>query len=124
MLQSSRFCASLGYAGRWVAAALALILAACSGVPERQAVPPGYTLKAGIPGVPEARFWGDEWPTFASERFEEFTVADFQQEYAGIYNKPHNYLAISVGGANGAFGEGLLIGWTATGERPELIMFT
>jgi predicted patatin/cPLA2 family phospholipase len=93
-------------------------------VPERHPLPPEYTLKAEIPGVPEARFWGDEWPTFASERFEEFTVADFQREYSGIYNKPHNYLAISGGGANGAFGAGLLIGWTATGERPEFTMVT
>ena len=124
MLQSSRFFSSLGYAGRWVAAALAVILAGCSGVPERQAVPPEYTLKAGIPGVPEARFWGDEWPTFAAERFEQYTDADFRREFDGIYDKPHSYLAISGGGANGAYGAGLLVGWTATGERPEFSMVT
>jgi predicted acylesterase/phospholipase RssA len=93
-------------------------------VPERQPLPPEYTLKAGIPGIPEARFWGDEWPTFAEEKLEEFTVDDIQREFSGIYNKPHNYLAISGGGANGAFGAGLLIGWTATGERPEFTMVT
>ena len=108
----------------WSGLALLLILTGCASVPERQPLPPEYTLKAEIPGIPEARFWGDEWPTFAAEKFEEFTVADFQQEYAGIYNKPHNYLAISGGGANGAFGAGLLIGWTATGERPEFTMVT
>jgi len=114
----------LRQASRWSALTLLLILTGCASMPERHPLPPEYTLKAGIPGIPEARFWGDEWPTFAAEKFEEFTVADFQQEYDGIYDKPHNYLAISGGGANGAFGAGLLIGWTATGKRPEFSMVT
>ena len=118
------FTLSLKQASQLSTVALLLILTGCASMPERHPLPPEYILKAGIPGIPEARFWGDEWPTFASEKIEEFTVADFQQEYAGIYNKPHNYLAISGGGANGAFGAGLLIGWTATGERPEFSMVT
>ena len=109
---------------QWSAVALLLILTGCASVPERQPLPPEYTLKAGIPGIPDARFWGDEWPTFAAERFDEFTVADFHRDFSGVYDKPHNYLAISGGGANGAFGAGLLIGWTATGERPEFSMVT
>jgi len=124
MLHSPSLLPSLRQAGRWSAAALVLILAGCSGVPERQSVPAEYTLKAGIPGIPEARFWGDEWPTFAAERFEEFTETDFRREFGGIYEQPHNYLAISGGGANGAYGTGLLLGWTATGERPEFTMVT
>ena len=32
---------------------------------------------------------------------------------------PANYLAISGGGENGAYGAGLLTGWTALGTRPE-----
>jgi hypothetical protein len=108
----------------WGTLALLLTLTGCAGVPERQPLPPEYTLKAEIPGIPDARFWGDEWPTFAAEKFEEFTDADFHRVYPGIYNKPHNYLAISGGGANGAFGAGLLVGWTATGERPEFSMVT
>jgi len=32
---------------------------------------------------------------------------------------PANYLSISGGGANGAYGAGLLTGWTALGTRPE-----
>ena len=108
----------------WVTVALLLILTGCASTPERQPLPPEYTLKAVIPGIPDARFWGDEWPTFAAERFETFTVADFQREFDAVYDRPHNYLAISGGGANGAFGAGLLVGWTATGERPEFSMVT
>jgi predicted patatin/cPLA2 family phospholipase len=111
-------------ANSWVTVALLLTLTGCASTPERQPLPPEYTLKAVIPGIPDARFWGDEWPTFAAERFEIFTVADFQREFDAVYERPHNYLAISGGGANGAFGAGLLVGWTATGERPEFSMVT
>ena len=111
-------------ANSWVTVALLLTLTGCASTPERQPLPPEYTLKAVIPGIPDARFWGDEWPTFAAERFETFTVADFQREFDAVYDRPHNYLAISGGGANGAFGAGLLVGWTATGERPEFSMVT
>jgi len=67
---------------------------------------------------------GDEWPTFAADRFETFSDAEFRRDFSGVYDKPHSYLAISGGGANGAFGAGLLVGWSATGERPEFTMVT
>jgi predicted acylesterase/phospholipase RssA len=124
MTRYSQFFLILRHASQCGTLFLLLVLAGCAGTPERQPLPPEYTLKAGIPGIPEARFWGDEWPTFAAEKFEEFTVADFQREYDGIYDKPHNYLAISGGGANGAFGAGLLVGWTERGDRPEFSMVT
>ena len=90
---------------RWAVVAALLTLTACA-------------------GIPDARFWGDEWPTFPSERLKKFTDADFQREFSGVYNTQHNYLAISGGGANGAFGAGLLLGWTARGDRPEFSMVT
>ena len=58
MLQSSRFFSSLGYAGRWVAAALAVILAGCSGVPERQAVPPRMHTEGGNSGCAGGKILG------------------------------------------------------------------
>ncbi len=118
------FALFLKKASQWSTVPLLLILTGCASVPERDPLPPEYTLKAEIPGVPQARFWGDEWPTFAAKKFEEFTVEEFQQHYSGVYNTPHSYLAISGGGANGAFGVGLLIGWTETGDRPEFTMVT
>lgn len=101
-----------------------LMLTGCASVPERHPLPPEHTLAATIPGIPEARFWGDEWPKFSLEKFESFTDEDFRRYYTGIYNKPHHYLAISGGGANGAFGAGLFEGWTASGTRPEFAMVT
>lgn len=111
-------------AGRLAAIGLLMTVVACASTPARNPVPPELTAKVGIPGISEARFWGDKWPKFSKERIESFTDSDFREYFSGIYNKPHNYLAISGGGANGAFGAGLLLGWSATGTRPEFTMVT
>jgi len=96
----------------------------CTGAPARNPLPLELTKQAGIPGVPQARFWGDEWADWDREIIETYTDEDYRRDYEGIYNKPHNYLAISGGGANGAFGAGLLLGWTKAGTRPEFTMVT
>ena len=100
------------------------VLVACASTPARNPVPAELTSQVGIEGIPEARFWGDEWPKFSMDRFESYTDADFRKHFKGIYGKPHNYLAISGGGPNGAFGAGLFVGWTASGTRPEFTMVT
>ncbi|MBE9544809.1 MAG: patatin-like phospholipase family protein [Proteobacteria bacterium] len=104
--------------------ALITTFTGCASVPERNPVPADITTKVGIPGIAEARFWGDEWPAYSKERIENYTDAQFRQYLSAIYNKRHNYLAISGGGANGAFGAGLLLGWTESGTRPEFTMVT
>ena len=100
------------------------VLVACASTPARNPVPAELTSQVGIEGIPDARFWGDEWPKFSMERFETYTDADFRKHFKGIYGKPHNYLAISGGGPNGAFGAGIFVGWTASGNRPEFTMVT
>ena len=91
------------------------VLVACANTPARNPVPPELTSQVGIEGVPEARFWADEWPRFSLDRFETHSEEDFQKHYSGIFRKPHSYLAISGGGARGAFGAaslrvGLIVG--------------
>lgn len=39
-------------------------------------------------------------------------------------DRPHAILALSGGGANGAFGAGVLVGWSAAGDRPEFDVVT
>ncbi len=112
------------FVSRLTAIVLFLALIGCAGTPKRNWVPPELTSQVGVKGIPDARFWGDEWPKFSLERFENYTDVDFRKYYDGIYEKPHNYLAISGGGPNGAFGAGLLAGWTASGTRPEFTMVT
>ena len=111
-------------AGRLIAVVLLLAFFGCAGTPARKLVPAELTSQVGIEGLPEARFWGDEWPKYSMERFDTYTDADFRKHFQGIYGKPHNYLAISGGGPNGAFGAGLFEGWTASGTRPEFTMVT
>ena len=107
-----------------VAIGLIVTIAGCASVPKRQPVPPSLTEKVGIPGIMDARTWGDVMPKFARKMLDTFTEADHLKYHSAIYNKSHHYLAISGGGPNGAFGAGLLLGWTASGTRPEFTMVT
>jgi hypothetical protein len=52
------------------------------------------------------------------------TQEEIKEAFPALYGQPHNYLALSGGGARGAFGAGLLAGWTETGTRPEFQMVT
>lgn len=106
----------------------ALVLVAslqgCVSVRERPSpLPEALAVTAQIPGIPRARYWGDipprgfaEWLALPQDKLEE--------RYGGIMHRSHEYLLISGGGSDGAFGAGLLVGWTATGRRPDFEMVT
>jgi predicted acylesterase/phospholipase RssA len=51
-------------------------------------------------------------------------MEDLEQRYAGIMHREHNYLVISGGGANGAYGAGVLKAWSELGTRPEFTIVT
>ena len=104
--------------------ALIAVLHGCGTTAERVQLPPEYTNDAVIPGLPRARFWGDEWPKWSLERFNQLTEAELESGFPAVFRKSHSYLAISGGGANGAYGAGLLAGWTDAGTRPEFTMVT
>jgi predicted patatin/cPLA2 family phospholipase len=61
-----------------------------------------------IPGIPDARVWGDSESDFKS--------------VLPTANGP--WLAISGGGADGAYGAGLLSGWSQSGRRPDFAVVT
>jgi hypothetical protein len=102
---------------------LCLFLVACGSVPSRNAVPPDLGLEAGIPGIPLARFWGDEGP-HAARHWESLPAAELDALHPAVVDCEHHYLAISGGGENAAFGAGLLKGWTEHGSRPEFQIVT
>lgn len=108
----------------WLLLATMLLLAqGCTSIPPRNPMPAELGEHAEIPGIPLARDWGDSVSNQIDDWFE-LSEEEVKKQYAGIYGKEHNYLAISGGGQNGAFGAGLLVGWSEQGTRPEFAMVT
>ena len=102
---------------------MVLLATGCSGLPERNPLPESLSDTAGIPGIAGARYWADEPPPETDDWFK-LTKEQLKTQYPAAYGQPHNYLAISGGGQRGAFGAGLLCGWTVTGKRPQFTMVT
>ena len=103
--------------------ALVLLSAGCVSVPERNPLPEDLVARATVPGGEYARYWGDEAPPYADAWFE-LSKKELRERYPAIIGRPHTYLAISGGGERGAFGAGVLCGWTASGTRPEFTIVT
>jgi hypothetical protein len=104
--------------------ALTMALQACISVPPRNAVPEEKVDQVTVPGGSAARMWGDSLPTNIKQRIE---ILKNQMDASGeddVYTRERYYLSISGGGANGAFGAGLLKGWSESGNRPEMTIVT
>jgi len=78
-------------------------------------VPEDLLNQAEIPGMPGVRAWGDEYsPVFQSRLVEAVRRSTTEGELGqGI-----SFLALSGGADYGAFGAGVLCGWTRAGNRP------
>jgi len=114
----------------WRAAAPGLVLAGlmlltgCAAVPDRlEPLPAALAADARIPGIAGGRYWGDERPAELDNWLAQ-PEATLRERYGGVMGRPHNYLVISGGGGDGAYGAGLLTGWTETGTRPEFQIVT
>ncbi|NQW53499.1 MAG: patatin-like phospholipase family protein, partial [Rhodospirillales bacterium] len=112
------------------AATLSIMLAAgaCS-FPERgAAVPAAYTAEALPLGIANVRFYADgDASPMVQEGQRSFEREQAALKAAGTSTTrlpPASYLAMSGGGDNGAFGAGLMKGWTESGTRPEFKMVT
>ena len=100
---------------------IASLMQACSAPKRMEAVPSELQDKANITGMPDVRYW-----TGDSDEFFRDGIESFRREQAFLAKSGHKgplpaaeFLAISGGGDNGAFGAGLLVGWTAAGNRPQ-----
>ena len=100
---------------------LAVLLAGCGQV-SRHPVPVALMERAVVPGMPDGvRAWGDEY----SPAFQRSVLQSAQQAKAAYGDAPPiDVLAISGGGSNGAFGAGLLCGWSDRGDRPTFRLVT
>jgi predicted acylesterase/phospholipase RssA len=98
---------------------LAATLSACASLP-RSPVPVELSPQATIPGMPDVRGWAGEPSAALADDFRrslrQESAEDFPLRPDGTIRYP--YLALSGGGANGAFGAGFMMGWTASGTRP------
>ena len=109
-----------------VAGMALLLLAGCASPSRLAAVPSVSTIEAQTV-IPNARFFPDRSdPAFLKE-----VLASSQREAAWLAKSGHtgplapvSYLSISGGGGDGAFGAGLLAGWTEAGTRPEFKLVT
>ena len=89
----------------------------------RHAVPEHLTYKAQINGIKDVRVIIDPVKFIKREK-----IYDIMYE-SGLskpkFSNPEiNALSISGGGANGAYGAGILCGWTKAGDRPTFDMVT
>ena len=109
-------------APRLAVAALALAVAACAAPGERRAPPAELYRDARAGGDPGVRYWADDVdPAQKARAAEEMRAALLDRWQAA--GRPRaglevDMLALSGGAADGAFGAGLLTGWSETGERP------
>jgi len=112
---------------RWIVIAC-LALAGCS-VPQRgPAVPLDHVEQAMPLGIANVRFFADG----SLEPMIRVATQAVDREKAALQAAgrptrpmpPAYYLAVSGGGANGAFGAGLLNGWSRSGQRPTFNVVT
>jgi predicted acylesterase/phospholipase RssA len=77
-------------------------------------------------GSSPIRYWGDTLPPNADAMVKEkwAQVRANRPQFLAKGRPTVNMLAISGGGSDGAFGAGLIAGWTASGKRPEFDVVT
>lgn len=102
-----------------------LVLGACS-APRRNPVPKDLAATAAVAGMPTVRFWGDTADASLLARYMLSLEREVKAAGVGsIAELPDAYfLALSGGGSDGAFGAGLLCGWTERGDRPTFKIVT
>lgn len=111
---------------------LTLFLTACATPVLHVAIPEESTktsMPARLEGYPASiRFWADEAPDFleqsVKERIRQFVQVNRDYRRKNGKFPPLHFLALSGGGDGGAFGAGVLNGWTLTGDRPEFSIVT
>ena len=94
--------------GRTPAAPLPPAAAQPQKLPPRAPFTAADAAVAGLPGMPDARFWADSETDFAK----------------ALPPQRGPWLILSTGGADGAFGAGLLNGLSAAGKRPDYAVVT
>jgi hypothetical protein len=104
---------------------LAVALPACSALTRDPPGPPPVS-RAAVHEISQIRFLPFEDVAVIQQSIDQ----SFKQETPENYQigpegeRVYNYLAVSGGGSDGAFGAGLINGWTETGTRPHFKIVT
>ena len=111
-----------------IAAALTVVLAGCASGILREGIPTAKLANEAIVSeLPGVRYWGDEVPAdfLGALRQRLPNMPRLAQGASMQDSRPIvEILALSGGGGDGAFGAGLLSGWTEQGTRPEFEVVT
>ncbi|MCA3324091.1 MAG: patatin-like phospholipase family protein [Roseomonas sp.] len=117
--------------GVWASrAAMALmlcaLLAGCASVRRLPSPPSEQLTSIDVLGVRDSRFWADGDPAPIVAYYENVLRRRIAALPPGRGGRmpPGHFLALSGGADNGAFGAGVLNGWTETGQRPAFDMVT
>ena len=105
----------------WTAAMVlfcGVLLPACSFMP-REGFSAGDQAAAVVPGIPAARFWVDGSDAELREFVRGSALSPAIATAGGF-----DVLAISGGAYDGAYGAGIVNGWTAAGGRPKFAIVT
>ena len=110
-----------------VSAGLATALCGCASLERLPSVTLSEVHQVSILGITDARFYPDR----DAKVIEALALKVYERqlksrEYSAKIGSatPAHFLVISGGGDNGAFGAGLLVGWSARGDRPQFNLVT
>lgn len=105
--------------------AASLVLAACSSQERLDPVPHGVSSTVGLPKTANIRFYPDtDGKGLAAESLATFAREKNAHGGSATVLGPAHFLALSGGGDDGAFGAGLLVGWSKSGKRPAFHIVT
>src|SRR3984893_6798027 len=136
MPSNSRLCverasARLGRLLKWtfrfgLVGSTVFIIAGCATIAPRNVLPQAEAAQIELEGFHNIRFWGDA----SAREIQAIMMADASKTEGRLssgverHAPVSNLLAISGGAADGAFGAGLLVGWSDAGTRPVFDLVT
>jgi len=101
------------------ALAAAVASSGCATLERLPAVTYAEARQLDILDIPDARFYVSD-----TNRIYDVAIKAYQRSNRARPAQTRNFIALSGGGDDGAFGAGLMAGWSAHGNRPEFDMVT
>jgi len=109
-----------------IALIVLFVIPGCATPGRMEAVPQAEQGAANVEGMTNIRYWQKEDLALLTQDGMDARARELK--LAGVGAKAElpraNFLAVSGGGEDGAFGAGLLVGWSEAGTRPEFKVVT